>query len=63
MDHVIKAPSKEEVREYMQRRVADHSPPPSMKQIRRELGWELVAAPEGGKDEMHTLVWTVPSER
>lgn len=62
MDPVIKAPSKEEVREYMQRRVAEHTPPPSMKQIRRELGWELVA-PDGRKGELQALVRTVPSER
>lgn len=34
-------PSKEAVRQYMQRQVTEHRPPPDMKQIRRELGWEL----------------------
>ena len=34
-------PTKEQVREYMQRQAAEHRPPPDMKQIRRELGWDL----------------------
>jgi hypothetical protein len=36
-------PTKEQVREYMQQRQAEHKPPPDMKQIRRQLGWELSA--------------------
>lgn len=35
-------PSKEAVRQYMQRQAAAHRPPPDMKQIRRELGWDLI---------------------
>jgi hypothetical protein len=34
-------PSKEQVREYMQRQVAEHRPPPDMREIRRQLGWDL----------------------
>jgi hypothetical protein len=37
-------PSKEQVREYMERRQAQHQPPPSCQEIRRQLGWELVEA-------------------
>ena len=37
-------PSKEQVREYMERRQAQHQPPPSCQEIRRQLGWELVQA-------------------
>ena len=33
-------PSKEQVREYMARRQAQHQPPPSCQEIRRQLGWE-----------------------
>jgi hypothetical protein len=34
-------PTKEQVREYMGRRQAEHKPPPSREEIRRQLGWEL----------------------
>jgi hypothetical protein len=37
-------PSKEQVRQFMQRRRVDRTPPPSPDQIRRELGWHLEAA-------------------
>lgn len=39
------APTKEEIRRYMQERQAKRLPPPDMAQIRRELGWELNPAP------------------
>lgn len=42
METLIKAPSKETVRQYMQQRQAEHSPPPDLQAIRRQLGWELV---------------------
>jgi hypothetical protein len=35
-------PTKEQVREYMGRRQAEHKPPPSREEIRRQLGWELI---------------------
>lgn len=35
-------PSKEVVREWLKREVERHRPPPDIKQIRRELGWDLV---------------------
>jgi hypothetical protein len=38
----IKQPSKESVRQWMQTRLAERLPPPDLKQIRRELGWELI---------------------
>jgi hypothetical protein len=35
-------PTKEQVRQYMERRQAAQSPPPLIKEIRRQLGWGLV---------------------
>jgi hypothetical protein len=35
-------PTKEQVREYMERRQAEHTPPPSRDEIRRQLGWDLI---------------------
>ncbi len=37
-------PTKEQVREYMERRQAQHQPPPSCQEIRRQLGWDLIEA-------------------
>jgi hypothetical protein len=34
-------PTKEQIREYMQRQAAEHRPPPDMREIRRQLGWDL----------------------
>jgi hypothetical protein len=34
-------PSKEQVRDWIEHRHADHRPLPDIKQIRRELGWGL----------------------
>lgn len=47
MDKCVKAPSKEVVREYLQRRVEEHTQLPSLQEIRRQLGWELVDAESG----------------
>lgn len=35
-------PRKETVREYMERRTLQESPPPTPDEIRRELGWHLI---------------------
>jgi hypothetical protein len=35
-------PTKEQVREYMERRQAQHQPLPTREEIRRQLGWELI---------------------
>lgn len=35
-------PNKELVRAWLKNEVAMHRPPPDIKQIRRELGWDLV---------------------
>ena len=43
MDHYSQ-PTKEQVREYLKRRVAEHSPPPNAKEIRRQLGYDLLEA-------------------
>ncbi len=35
-------PSKQQVRSYMEQRISSRKPPPSMQEIRRNLGWELI---------------------
>lgn len=35
------APTKEQVREWMNQRQAEHTPPPTPEQVRRELGWDM----------------------
>jgi hypothetical protein len=35
------SPKKEKVREYMEHRRAEHKPPPSIEEIRRQLGWKF----------------------
>jgi hypothetical protein len=35
-------PAKEQAREDMERRQAQHRPPPSREEIRRQLGWQLI---------------------
>lgn len=42
MDKFIQ-PSKASVRDWLQRRQRNHVPPPDIAQIRRELGWALIA--------------------
>jgi len=37
-------PSKEQVRHWMEQRQSEHKPPPDPKQIRRELGWDMIDA-------------------
>jgi hypothetical protein len=37
-------PSKELVRDWMRQRQGEHRPPPTLDEIRRQLGWELVEA-------------------
>ena len=37
-----KQPSKEDVRDWLKRELAEQRPPPDVKQIRRELGWDLL---------------------
>ena len=36
-------PSKHAVREYLERRSHEDKPPPTPAEIRRQLGWELLA--------------------
>jgi hypothetical protein len=36
-------PPKESVREYFDRRMHSEEPPPTLEEIRRELGWWLIA--------------------
>lgn len=40
----VKQPSKEVVRQWLQKKLAERRPPPDPQQIRRELGWDLVKA-------------------
>lgn len=37
-------PTKEQVREYLQRRQGEHSPPPDIQEIRRQLGFRMLEA-------------------
>ena len=37
-----KQPSKEAVRQWLQKKLVERRPPPDPQQIRRELGWDLV---------------------
>jgi hypothetical protein len=37
-----KQPSKESVRQWLRNQIEERRPPPDPKQIRRELGWELL---------------------
>lgn len=37
----VKQPTKEQVRRYMEQRQAERQVPPSIKEIRRRLGWNL----------------------
>ncbi|WP_420477324.1 hypothetical protein [Noviherbaspirillum sp. ST9] len=41
------APTKEQVREYLQRRFASNGPLPSLSEIRSELGWNEPHAADG----------------
>ena len=41
-------PSKESVRDWMQRRYEEEDAPPSIEDIKRELGWALI--PENESD-------------
>jgi hypothetical protein len=36
-------PSKQQVREYLQRRTRAATPPPAPEEVRRQLGWNLLA--------------------
>ena len=38
----LKQPSKECVRQWLRSEIDQRRPPPDPKQIRRELGWEMV---------------------
>ena len=42
-----KQPSKEAVRQWLHQQIEERRPPPDPKQIRRELGWELVRLERG----------------
>ena len=37
----FKPPSKEQVRAYMEQRQVVRKPPPDLREIRRQLGWDL----------------------
>lgn len=39
---VVTRPTKEQVRRWMDERQRSSQPPPSLTEIRRQLGWELV---------------------
>ncbi len=35
-------PTKEQVRQYLEQRQSERTPPPSIQEIRRQLGWTLL---------------------
>ncbi len=41
---ILTSPSKRQIRDYLARRISDHTPPPALADIRRQLGWELMPA-------------------
>lgn len=43
-------PSKEQIRLYMASRQAEQSPPPSIMEIRRQLGWGLLPHSDGDRN-------------
>ncbi|HJV75357.1 MAG TPA: hypothetical protein VJ654_14115 [Noviherbaspirillum sp.] len=45
-------PSKEKVRKWLADEVKRHRPPPDPRQVRRELGWDLLAAERNQKRRM-----------
>jgi hypothetical protein len=40
VEFIMPQPTKQQVREYMERRRTERRAPPDLAQIRRELGWE-----------------------
>jgi hypothetical protein len=44
MGALIRNPSKEQVRAYLGNRIAERTAPPSLQEIRRRLGWQLIEA-------------------
>jgi hypothetical protein len=46
----FKQPTKEQVRNHIQQRQAEHKAPPSMEEIRRQLGWHLCGNATGKLD-------------
>lgn len=43
MLHAVQNPPKQAVRDYLQERAAQKTPPPSIEEVRRQLGWGLMA--------------------
>jgi hypothetical protein len=41
VEFIMPHPTKQQVREYMERRRIERRAPPDIEQIRRQLGWEL----------------------
>lgn len=46
-------PTKQQVRDWLANEVAQHRPPPDPKQIRKELGWELIEMSRKGASRRH----------
>ncbi len=49
--HVQAQPSKEQVRAYLENRRAEKKMPPSLEEIRRQLGWDLCEISRHGLGE------------
>ena len=41
-------PTKHEIRAYLKQRIESRKPPPDMKEIRRNLGWQLIEMARNG---------------
>jgi hypothetical protein len=55
MHRTVTHPTKEQVRAYMAAREHAHRPPPSLQEIRGQLGWHLDPSPAGGLAECAIL--------
>lgn len=61
MPHQITHPSKEQVRAYMAEREAARRPPPAPEEIRRQLGWRLIASGQGDEDRLLLQFYLIPT--
>jgi hypothetical protein len=50
MNALTSQPSKEKVRDYMQHRLTTHQPLPTIKEIRRQLGWDVLGTVNKSKN-------------
>lgn len=51
-------PTKEQVRDYLERRQAEHKPPPTLYEIRNQIGWSL-SVPGADATDIHWTSWGI----